>query len=439
VKIRTKPPGPGSFKVRFFDCLDPRGYIPEFYNDIPDKQHATVLTVDVGQTLSGIDAALGKFGVISGTVTNDVTTEPIADACVNIFDELGVRSIGSTRTGSDGTYTVGGLFTGVYTVRVRDCVAPTEYHVQWYHDGLDVNEADPVVVNVGSTVGHIDFALVPTTAFTLSISTAGSGGGKIRSQPGGIDCGSDCSQDYLKGTQVTLTATPDAGSMFVSWSGSCSGTGAHATVQMDADKACVAAFSGSSPTSPPPTSPPPTSPPPLPPAATIGSFSPQAGPPGTSIALNGSGFTGASAVLFNGVSATFTVNTDTLLSAVVPTGASAGLITVVTTRGTTTSAGRFAVAHARSVTMTFGRSSYATGVLRVTDGFGACRQGMKVGIQWRSHGAWRSVAKGVTSPNGSYRIRVPGTAGKFRAVVLTMTLGTGDICDGDVSPPRSHR
>ena len=224
VQLRSRLPQTGTFKVRFFDCIDARGYIPEFYDDVPDKRNATVLTVDVGQTLSGIDAALGKFGVISGRVTDDVTAEPIVDACVNVFDELG-GSIGSARTASDGTYAVGGLFTGVYTVRVRDCVAPTEYHVQWYLYGENVNEADPVAANVGSTVGHIDFALVPTTAFTLSVSTAGSGGGKVSSQPGGIDCGSDCSQDFLKGTQVTLTATPDAGSMFVSWSGACSGAG----------------------------------------------------------------------------------------------------------------------------------------------------------------------------------------------------------------------
>ena len=53
VNLRSRRPGTGNFKVRFSDCIDSRGYIPEFYDDVPDKQHATVLTVDVGQTLRG--------------------------------------------------------------------------------------------------------------------------------------------------------------------------------------------------------------------------------------------------------------------------------------------------------------------------------------------------------------------------------------------------
>jgi len=51
------------------------------------------------------------------------------------------------------------------------------------------------------------------------------GGGTISSNPAGIDCGSDCSQDYSSSTQVNLTAQPDAGFIFNGWGGACSGTG----------------------------------------------------------------------------------------------------------------------------------------------------------------------------------------------------------------------
>jgi len=66
---------------------------------------------------------------------------------------------------------------------------------------------------------------------------------------------------------------------------------------------------------------------------TIKSFTPTTGPAGTSVVINGSAFTGATAVLFNGVSAAFTVNSYTQITATVPAGATTGPITVVTPSG----------------------------------------------------------------------------------------------------------
>ena len=47
---------------------------------------------------------------------------------------------------------------------------------------------------------------------TLTVSTSGSGTGAVASNPSGITCGSDCIEDYLSGTTVSLTATASAGS-----------------------------------------------------------------------------------------------------------------------------------------------------------------------------------------------------------------------------------
>jgi len=46
---------------------------------------------------------------------------------------------------------------------------------------------------------------------TLSLDLQGTGGGRVTSDPAGIDCPDDCSEGYLDGTSVTLTATPAAG------------------------------------------------------------------------------------------------------------------------------------------------------------------------------------------------------------------------------------
>jgi hypothetical protein len=79
------------------------------------------------------------------------------------------------------------------------------------------------------------------SAFTLTVSKAGSGAGTVTSSPAGINCGSTCQATYASGTMVTLTATPDAGSTFTGWSGACTGTGS-CTVTMNAARAVTATF-----------------------------------------------------------------------------------------------------------------------------------------------------------------------------------------------------
>jgi streptogramin lyase len=77
---------------------------------------------------------------------------------------------------------------------------------------------------------------------TLSVSRAGSGSGTVTSSPVGIDCGSTCSATFNSGAEVTLTATPAAGSVFAGWSGAgCSGTGTCAAT-MSSDQAVTATF-----------------------------------------------------------------------------------------------------------------------------------------------------------------------------------------------------
>jgi uncharacterized repeat protein (TIGR02543 family) len=75
--------------------------------------------------------------------------------------------------------------------------------------------------------------------YTLTIYRSGSG--TVASSPAGITCGSDCSEPYLSGTPVTLSATPATGYYFSGWSGACAGTGA-CTVTMTAAKSVTTTF-----------------------------------------------------------------------------------------------------------------------------------------------------------------------------------------------------
>jgi uncharacterized repeat protein (TIGR03803 family) len=68
-----------------------------------------------------------------------------------------------------------------------------------------------------------------------------------------------------------------------------------------------------------------------------------AGEAGRTIEFLGQGFTGTSAVAFNGTTAVFTVVSDTFLTATVPAGATTGFVTVTTPTGTLTSDKKFLV------------------------------------------------------------------------------------------------
>lgn len=72
----------------------------------------------------------------------------------------------------------------------------------------------------------------------LTINVTGSG--NVTSNPAGIDCGSDCTESYLRGTAVFLTVTPAPGFRFTSISGTgCTGEG----ILIDRDRTCTVTFS----------------------------------------------------------------------------------------------------------------------------------------------------------------------------------------------------
>jgi len=105
---------------------------------------------------------------------------------------------------------------------------------------------------------------------------------------------------------------------------------------------------------------------------TVTSFSPTSGPVGTSVVINGTNFTGVTAVKFNGTSATsYTVNSSVKITATVPTGATTGKISVTNGSGTGTSAGTFTVTGASPPRITSFYPNYgATGAKIVISGTG---------------------------------------------------------------------
>lgn len=87
-----------------------------------------------------------------------------------------------------------------------------------------------------------DVLVTDLRAFTLTVSSIGTGSGTISSDPAGISCGAACEAAFDANNVITLTAAPDAGSSFAGWLGACVGKGACA-VTMNAARSAVAVFS----------------------------------------------------------------------------------------------------------------------------------------------------------------------------------------------------
>jgi uncharacterized repeat protein (TIGR01451 family) len=93
------------------------------------------------------------------------------------------------------------------------------------------------------------FSSGPTT-HTLSVTTSGDGDGVVSSSDDGISCDgtvgdpelTDCSEVYEEGTEVSLTASPNEGSVFGGWTGCDSVEGSTCSVTMSDERTVDAKF-----------------------------------------------------------------------------------------------------------------------------------------------------------------------------------------------------
>jgi uncharacterized repeat protein (TIGR02543 family) len=108
-----------------------------------------------------------------------------------------------------------------------------KYFSRWFNfmTGPTGNPFDFTVTTPSTNLSAF-FANLPANHFTLTVLLNGSG--TVTRSPS--------TNALLNGTNVTLTAVPDAGQVFVGWSGDASGTSTQTNVLMNTNKTVTANF-----------------------------------------------------------------------------------------------------------------------------------------------------------------------------------------------------
>lgn len=157
----------------------------------------------------------------------------------------------SVTTGGTVYFSRGGRRCGSSAALVRASLQGDQQVLVELQDGLDIADTYAHVEPNGSIevyyernvcgrmAGSDIYKVRDLSLSTLTVVT--SGAGTVIGSPAGINCGTDCSEDYEIGTAVTLAAHPAPGFLFAGWGGACTDT-APCEVIMDAPKEVTATF-----------------------------------------------------------------------------------------------------------------------------------------------------------------------------------------------------
>jgi protocatechuate 3,4-dioxygenase beta subunit len=157
----------GVYRVRFED-EQRRRYRTEFYDDAPDLDSGTDISVATSALVTGIDARLAATGGITGVVT-DGDGLPVELISVRVHRWVDAQnqppyweqSAGS-ESGADGLYAVYGLESGVYRVSFHDLRNPRLYSPQYYFNSATIETGTDISVTEGLVVSEINAQMAKT-------------------------------------------------------------------------------------------------------------------------------------------------------------------------------------------------------------------------------------------------------------------------------------
>lgn len=185
----------------------------------------------VNVTLMGDGLSPGALAVEMPTGGNplDFGMRELGTGATSATQTIRIRNTGGATTGTlDVTLTGGGASS--YTIPTENCDnntlgANATCDVQVRFNPTAVG-SQPATITVRDTVAMTGASVSAIGIGTARAAVTKTGQGTVVSNPAGINCGTGCTsqtQSFMQ-TPITLTATPDTGWIFTSWSGSCSGS-----------------------------------------------------------------------------------------------------------------------------------------------------------------------------------------------------------------------
>jgi len=157
-RYRATGMAPGSYQVYIGDpaCdLGSSDLAPQWYNDQPTRATASKVTITVGHTTTGIDAALQTDGTITGTVLGP-SSKPLSGACVTAMP-LAAGSVPVVAvSGKSGGFTLTEMLPGRYKVEFSSGCGATGYRTQWWKDVGSRQHATPIKVSAAQTVTGVN-------------------------------------------------------------------------------------------------------------------------------------------------------------------------------------------------------------------------------------------------------------------------------------------
>jgi hypothetical protein len=104
----------------------------------------------------------------------------------------------------------------------------------------------------------------------------------------------------------------------------------------------------------------------------------------------------------------------------------------------TNNEGAAVTTHERSVSLRLEGELKAVGKVRSEDGFEACTQDVRVKVQRKKDGSWKTIKTPTSDSEGSYRVKMADRPGKYRAKAPELSPSNGHKCLAAKSPVRTN-
>jgi uncharacterized repeat protein (TIGR02543 family) len=222
--------------------------------------HTCTLSIVFAPTAAGIASTTVRMHASPGDeVTRAVDGNGLVPGTVSIISasyDFGPRAVDAgalTHTfivENSGQVTIGAPMATIggsvdsYAVESSTCtqmLAPAaQCQIVVRFDPMTVGDKPGSLAVTSQPGGSDSVTLSGTATAHVGVTLAGTGQGSVASNQPGIDCGSGCSADF-SATPVTLSATPEVGSIFDGWTSDCTGTNT-CTLDLTGAKSVTATF-----------------------------------------------------------------------------------------------------------------------------------------------------------------------------------------------------